>query len=105
MQKDLAGVIHKVSSFVDVPLSEDQISRLSDHLNFENMKKNPTVNYDQLPEILSAELPLLNKISFMRKGISGSFKETMSAELAEKFDKWIEENCVNGINGASSKII
>jgi len=46
MQKDIAGVIRKVAAFLDIPVCEEDVVTLAEHLSFQNMKKNPSTNFD-----------------------------------------------------------
>ena len=45
MQADLAAVLRKVAGFLGVGLSETDIPKLCEHLSFDSMKKNSSVNY------------------------------------------------------------
>ena len=46
MKRDLPSVIRKVASFLNVTINEEDIPRLCNHLSFDEMKVNPTVNYE-----------------------------------------------------------
>lgn len=64
--QDLPSSVRRVASFLDKPVTEEQVARLCDHLSFDNFKKNQAVNYENL-----RELGLLREgYSFMRKGIT-----------------------------------
>ena len=48
MKKDLPAVIRRVSGFLNKTLTEKDVGRLADHLSFKNMKKNKSVNKEDL---------------------------------------------------------
>lgn len=94
MHRDLDSVIRKVAKFMNKQLTEAQIATLKDHLSFESMKKNPSVNYEGLVE-LNAKFGLVepeNEGAFMRAGEVGGYKAVMSPETIARFDAWSDEN-------------
>lgn len=86
MKNDLKGAIRKIATFLEKKLTDEQVNRLEKHLSFESMKYNPYVNYEDFFKLVNL------KGSFMRSGTVGSYKQMMSSELIEKFDKWTLEN-------------
>ena len=52
MKKDLAAVIGKVSLFLGCKVSEKNIPYLVDHLSFDKMKDNKSVNKEEFVEVL-----------------------------------------------------
>lgn len=62
--QDLRGAIQKVSSFLQSPLTENELSSCVKHCSFSSMKDNQMVNYTLVP----AEIMDPNKGAFMRKG-------------------------------------
>ena len=52
MKNDLAGVIRKVGAFLGYPVSEENIPSLVDHLSFDKMKKNKSVNKEEFVEVM-----------------------------------------------------
>ena len=48
MKKDLPAVIRRVSGFLNKTLTDEDVGRLADHLSFKNMKKNKSVNKEDL---------------------------------------------------------
>ena len=48
MKRDLPAVIRKVSGFLNKNLTEDAVSKLTEHLAFNNMKKNQAVNNEDI---------------------------------------------------------
>lgn len=93
MIKDLPSIIRKVSAFIERPLSEEKISRLAEHLRFDNMKTNNSVNFATLTDWLKKnDVIQSGNAVFMRKGQAGSHKEVMSQEILDAFDKWTQKN-------------
>lgn len=65
LTQDLRGGIVKISEFLGKPLSEDQLTKLTEHLRFDNFAKNETVNCE-----IGKEIGLMNNSgNFIRKGI------------------------------------
>ena len=46
MQKDLPSVVRKIGKFLGKELSNDDVSKLCDHVSIDNMKKNPMCNFE-----------------------------------------------------------
>ncbi|KAK4874519.1 hypothetical protein RN001_013879 [Aquatica leii] len=91
MSKDLRQSIKKVSTFLEKDLSEKQLDKLENHLQFENFRNNESVNSGFL-----ADLGITNNVQgFVRKGKTSSWKDDATADLIKKMDKWIEDNLKN----------
>ena len=84
MKKDQMGVIRDLSTFLDHPLTEDQMAKLAKHLKFENMKNNPNFNPTAGLEWHGGE--------FMRSGQVGDWKKYFNREMTNKWDDWIKKN-------------
>lgn len=97
MKKNLSQVIKVVAAFLDKSLSSEQISQLAEHLSFENMKDNVAVNYSERPKWMTELSNSSIASPFMRKGIVGSYKETMSPEIIEKFESWAKTNGIRDV--------
>ena len=50
MKRDLPAVIRKTAGFLDKKLSEEDVTRLAEHLSFQNMEKNKSVNKEDFTE-------------------------------------------------------
>lgn len=92
MRKDLDAAIRKVANFLNKKLTDEQVEKLKEHLSFESMKNNRSVNYETLVELNSKFKLVDGEGSFMRSGAVGGYKQAMTPELIEKFDKWTLEN-------------
>ena len=106
---DLRGQLEKMSKYLGKDLSEDQMDRLREHLQFENVKKNESINMES-----GKKIGMMNKDgSFIRKGNFkniikklflnfhylffligkvGDWKNHFSPEMNKKLDLWIEKN-------------
>jgi hypothetical protein len=92
--QDLPAVIRKTAKFLGKTLSEDEVSSLTKHLSFEEMKKNPAVN---LENVLNRAQKIHGRAydsTFIRKGKVGSWKDELPESLVEEFDRWIKENSI-----------
>lgn len=106
MKKDLPSVITKVANFLGKELTEEEVEILSEHLSFDKMKDNSSVNkkefVDMCKDILTntfqVEVP---KGNFMRKGQVGNWKEHIQGDILTKFKEW--EN--NGLQKTDFKFV
>lgn len=81
--------LRKLAVFLEKPLRDEDLPKLMDHLKFENVKQNFTMNLDTGSEIEP------NK-SFIRRGEVGGNPE-MTEEISAKIDEWTRKN-LNGID-------
>lgn len=64
MKKDLRSVVLKVAKFLDKTLSDDEIEKLLDHLNFNSMKNNPNCeNIKKEHSVLQRQFKMMNCIN------------------------------------------
>ncbi|XP_062381983.1 sulfotransferase 2B1-like isoform X3 [Sardina pilchardus] len=66
---------------------KELIEKISDHCVFKNMKQNQMSNYSLVP----AEFLDQNKSEFLRKGISGDWRNTLTTAQSDHFDSVYEE--------------
>lgn len=90
MKKDLPSTIVKCAKFLNATLTTEDVTKLCEYLSFENMLKNQAVNKQTYWKAEGAEINTSYK--FIRKGQIGDWKNYMSAEMSDRFDKWIELN-------------
>lgn len=84
--QDLCGNVHRISEFLEKPLSEEMIAKISNQCTFAEMKKNSD----------SFSMPVYSsKPSFLRKGEVGDWKTHFSEELGRAFDEKFMEK-LNG---------
>ncbi|ETN60369.1 sulfotransferase (sult) [Anopheles darlingi] len=92
MKRDLRSVLPSVCEFFGKSYTDAQLDELAEHLSFDQMKKNPATNNDQ---IVRNAMRMNGRegehFEFMRKGIIGDYKNELSEEYIAKFDRFIEE--------------
>ncbi|XP_065205377.1 luciferin sulfotransferase-like [Planococcus citri] len=94
MNQNLSEVIQDVSKFLNKSVTVDDLEKLKVHLSFDNMKQNPCINKQE--QFLRNKIVNEPKdVQFLRKGEINEWKKTMSPEIVELFDKWIEKNTKN----------
>ncbi|NXU59404.1 ST3A1 sulfotransferase, partial [Turnix velox] len=86
MKKDLRSAVLKICNFLGKKLSEEEVDSVVRQATFENMKKDPRANYENLPDDVVAK----DKGSFLRKGKEGAENTTTVAQ-SERFDKFMKE--------------
>ncbi|XP_067632418.1 sulfotransferase 1A3-like isoform X2 [Eurosta solidaginis] len=94
MKQNLRKVIEDVCQFLNKNITEEQMEGMLHHLSFEEMKKNPKVNQHWGFEQLRAKYYAGNYVytSFARRGLSGGYKDELSADVIAKVDGWIKNN-------------
>ncbi|XP_037089359.1 sulfotransferase family cytosolic 1B member 1-like [Pollicipes pollicipes] len=90
MKRDLRAVIERTAEFLGKKLTAEQLDRLQHHLSFESMRKNKWVNKED--RIKGQEGADGERLSFMRKGQTGDWKNHLSDETSQEMDRWMEEN-------------
>lgn len=92
MKKDLHSVVERVTEFLGTKLTNDQMDTLLNHLSFESMKSNASVNYESIVEMNRAHKITEDQGAFMRSGKVGGYKADMTPEIIKKFDEWTKKN-------------
>ncbi|CAH0554474.1 unnamed protein product [Brassicogethes aeneus] len=93
MKKDSAGTIRQIAEHLGKNVTEKEIGDIKEFLSFSNMRENKACNLEVFIDTWKGKNYYKRSGDhFIRKGIVGDWKNVMSEEMAEKFDKWIEEN-------------
>jgi len=88
LKADLRGEIVKIATFLGKSLTDEQLTKLTEHLGFNKMKNNAAVNNE-----IGKEFGILKqKGHFIRKGITGDWKNHFSPEMNSRLDAWITKN-------------
>ncbi|XP_044291171.1 sulfotransferase 2B1-like isoform X2 [Varanus komodoensis] len=82
LQQDLRGSVERICSFLGKELNSQQIDSVVENASFHKMKDNKMSNFTQVPE----ELIDHKKGTFMRKGITGDWKNHLTVAQSERFD-------------------
>ena len=85
-QQDLKGTLKKIAKFLNKSPNDELLQKMCDHLSFDSMQKNDSVNFSQHPAL---------KGKFIRQGKVGSWKadftEAVSAEIERFYAPVIKE--------------
>nr|XP_033817215.1 sulfotransferase 2B1-like [Geotrypetes seraphini] len=85
--QDLRGSVVRISNFLGKELNEAAIDSVVENASFKIMKNNSMSNYSTFrKDILDVQ-----KGSFMRKGISGEWKDHFTPAMSESFDAAYKE--------------
>ncbi len=88
MKQDLEGSLRKVAKFLQKELSDDQVARLIQHLSFDKMKNNKTVNFEAARK---TDFSSPTEGRFMRKGQVGDWKNYFTDEMNRRMDEAIDQ--------------
>ncbi|XP_044137490.1 sulfotransferase 2B1-like [Bufo gargarizans] len=87
LMQDLRGSVVRICKFWGQELDDAQIDLVVKHSSFKSMKENKMSNWSEIsPDIMD-----LTKGQFMRKGISGDWKNHFTVAQSEYFDKVYQE--------------
>ncbi|KAL3060743.1 hypothetical protein OYC64_015147 [Pagothenia borchgrevinki] len=83
MIQDLHSAVQRISVFLEKELNPEQLANVVKHSTFNNMKKIPKANYEQVPDDLFSH----HEGRFMRKGTIGDWKHHFTEAQSERFDQ------------------
>jgi len=82
MKMDIKKEVLLTCQFIDHPLTQEKLQELLNHISFNSMKNNPSVNIPR---------SAMQRGEFIRKGEVGDSKNYFSDEREAKWNKWIKE--------------
>lgn len=96
MKQDLPGAIRQVCQFFNKSYTDEQIVQLANHLGFEQMRQNASVNRRQWVEYNLQQTNRTDKLNdndmqFIRRGEADGWRKELSNELIEAIDRWTLE--------------
>ncbi|XP_069056754.1 sulfotransferase 2B1-like isoform X2 [Pleurodeles waltl] len=86
LKQDLRGTVEKICKFLGEELDDKAIDLVVKHATFENMKDNKMANFSLLADMFDQ-----SKSPFMRKGISGDWRNHFTVAQSEYFDRVYRE--------------
>ncbi|XP_031452698.1 sulfotransferase 1 family member D1-like isoform X2 [Phasianus colchicus] len=88
MKKDPWREVQKILQFLGKEVAEETVARIFHHTSFQEMKKNPTANYETMPTT-----PMDHSLSpFMQKGISSDWANHFTVAQNERFDQHYQQH-------------
>ncbi|POI29181.1 hypothetical protein CIB84_007069 [Bambusicola thoracicus] len=79
--------VQKILQFLGKEVAEETVARILHYTSFQEMKKNPTANYETMPtELMDHSLS-----PFMRKGVSGDWTNHFTVAQNERFDQHYQQ--------------
>uniref|UniRef100_A0A1L8E519 Putative sulfotransferase 1 family member d1 n=1 Tax=Nyssomyia neivai TaxID=330878 RepID=A0A1L8E519_9DIPT len=94
MKRNHPAVIEKTIKFLGKSFTKEQIAELADHLTFDKMSKNESVDLLLETKDMRAAMnikKLDEDFTFVRKGKVGSFKDDMNPEMIQEFNDWLQK--------------
>ncbi|KAK9503869.1 hypothetical protein O3M35_010337 [Rhynocoris fuscipes] len=85
--RDLPGNLKKISSFLNKSMNDEQIKRLTEHLQIDNFRKNVKITKDKKTKGYTNP----NAQGFIRRGKIGG-NEEYEEKIKARAKKWFEEN-------------
>ncbi|KAM8927324.1 sulfotransferase 2B1-like [Pelodytes ibericus] len=85
--KDLRGCVVRICKFLGQELEDAEIDSVVKHSSFQVMKDNKMSNWSTIPSDIMDH----SKGSFLRKGVSGDWKNHFTVAQSEYFDKIYQE--------------
>ncbi|KAM8927543.1 sulfotransferase 2B1-like [Pelodytes ibericus] len=87
LQQDLRGSVVRICKFLGKEFDDELVESVAKHTSFQVMKENKMSNYSLIPQDFMDQ----TKGSFMRKGVSGDWKNVFTITQSEEFDQIYQE--------------
>lgn len=96
MKRDLSGTIAEVCRFFNKTYTPEQVAQLVEHLSFDRMRQNTSVNRSEWVEYNLKQTNRTDKLhdnnmQFIRQGKADGWKNEIPEELIEAMDRWTLE--------------
>lgn len=93
MKKDLKSTLLRVSSFFNKSYTDEQLTGLEQHLSFDTMKNNNSVNFQEWVEFLLEKTNRADKLGdqdylFIRRGEADGWRRELDPKLLSELEKW-----------------
>ena len=88
MKNNLKEIIGKVAMFCNIKVTKEQIDYVADNSSFQKMRSNYNVNGVRLAEMGMFDF---EKGQFLRKGVSGDWKEHFNDKQIQHMDRRLKE--------------
>lgn len=101
MKRNLDQEVKKAMKFFGKDFSQEEIDKLCQHLSFESIRNNNTVNKDEhikvLMELGGQKYQPKDGFSFIRKGKIGGYKEELSDEQVKLLENYVTHSGLDAI--------
>lgn len=88
LKRDLPGMIKKLAAFLEKPLTEEEVQEIVEFVSFDSMKKHVGKEMNDFKMLMTtAYNTCVQKSDFVREGKEDGYKNVMSEELIQEFDK------------------
>ncbi|XP_065427013.1 sulfotransferase 2B1 isoform X2 [Chrysemys picta bellii] len=87
LQQDLRGSVERICQFLGKPLDARALDGVVENASFQAMKQNKMCNFSLAPRFLLDQ----TQSSFLRKGITGDWKNQLTTAQSENFDRIYRE--------------
>uniref|UniRef100_A0A8C3FB25 Sulfotransferase n=1 Tax=Chrysemys picta bellii TaxID=8478 RepID=A0A8C3FB25_CHRPI len=87
MHQDLRGSVERICQFLGKPLDARALDGVVENASFQAMKQNKMCNFSLAPRFLLDQ----TQSSFLRKGITGDWKNQLTTAQSENFDRIYRE--------------
>lgn len=84
MIQDLPKAVSKVAVFIGIRVSDDTVAKISNLASFKNMKNDASANK-------AWRFPRVKEWTFLRKGVTGDWKNYLSSEQSSQVDARLQE--------------
>ncbi|XP_062558368.1 sulfotransferase 1 family member D1-like [Armigeres subalbatus] len=100
MKKDLKSTLQRVSSFFNKSYTDEQLNDLAQHLSFDMMKENNSVNRKEWVKFQLEQTNRTDKLGdpdylFIRRGETDGWRRELDPELSRELEEWTDRKVDN----------